>query len=445
MFPYIAKDSTLYFASNAHPGLGGLDIFHTKMDDNGSFKDVHNIGAPINSSRDDFAIILKDNLQTGYFSSNRSGGKGDDDIYKFNSLTTKLEIYVYDCNSGLPIETSTVNVKLGDQVIITDETDEDGMVYATVHRNRDFTCGASKEGYEAETTDFTTKGVLAGETVRVEICLGGKCIVHGIVRDKNIMEPIEGAEVTLTNNESGEQWVMTTGTDGKYTFDADPGNYTVTARKEEYAYDEGEVRLSARAGEPCIANLDLYLEYVSGLALDNIYYDFDKSNIREDASSDLQKVLRILQDNPDMRVELGSHTDARGTDQYNEGLSQRRAQSVVNWLIRNGIAADRLVAKGYGETTLRNHCGNGIPCTEYEHQRNRRTELAVIDKDGNRIPGREHYNDPDEKFEYIEGGYYGDAPRVEGTLLPGGVVPPGQVPDPPDPDKDDEEEDPHQP
>lgn len=435
MFPFIAKDSTLYFASDAHPGLGGLDVFFSKMNPATSkFETVSNMGAPINSSRDDFALILKENLMEGYFSSNRPGGHGDDDIYSFVSLASDVEIYVYDVNTLKPIPNAQVFVKLGENVILTDSTNPEGLIHTTVHRNRDFTATASQGTYEPETVSFSTKGVMPGQTVRVEIGLGGKCVVQGVVRDKEIMEPVDKAEVTLTNNKTGQQQVIITGLDGKYRFDVDPGDYTIVAKKEGYARDEGELVVGARSGQPCIVNRDLNLELPQGLVLENIYYDFDKADIREDASTDLQKLLQILNDNPKMRIELGSHTDSRGTHEYNVGLSQRRAQAVVDWLVRHGIDKGRLVAKGYGETTLRNHCENGVPCTEYEHQRNRRTEITVIDENGKRIPGRERYNEPDKKFEFVSGGYYGDAPRVEGTIVPD--VPPGVNPDPKDPDKD---------
>ena len=414
MFPYMSKDSTLYFASNGHPGLGGLDIFSAKFNPvTGTFGNVRNMGAPINSSRDDFAMAMKDNALEGYFTSNRPGGKGDDDIYSFRAVGAQLEVYVYDCNTSEPVTNATVKVRMDESVVVTAETDEEGKMYAMVQRNRSFTCSAHKTPYDPQTTTFNTVGTKPGEVVHVEMCLGGKCVVQGIVREKNSMEPLEVAEVTLTNNRTGDQMTVATGGDGRYRFDVEPGDYTITARKVGYAYDEQELKVGALPGEPCAVTMNLSLDFLDVLVMENIYYDFDKANIREDASTDLQKLLRILQDNPKMRVELASHTDSRGSHPYNVGLSQRRAQSVVNWLVARGIAQSRLVAKGYGETQLRNHCSDGAQCTEYEHQRNRRSEIAVIDERGKRMAGREKYNDPEAKFEYVPGGYHGDRPRTE--------------------------------
>ena len=112
--------------------------------------------------------------------------------------------------------------------------------------------------------------------------------------------------------------------------------------------------------------------------MENIYYDFDKATLRKEASTGLAELLSILQDNPNLVVEISSHTDSRGNAAYNERLSQRRAESVVAYLIKNGIDKSRLQAKGYGETKLVNNCGDGKKCSDAEHQKNRRTEFMVV-------------------------------------------------------------------
>ena len=114
------------------------------------------------------------------------------------------------------------------------------------------------------------------------------------------------------------------------------------------------------------------------IVLQNIYYDLDKADIRDDAKPTLNQLARLLKENPNIRIELGSHTDSRGSDKYNLTLSQQRAQSAVNYLVSQGIEAGRMAARGYGETQLTNRCANGVDCTEEEHQQNRRTTFKVI-------------------------------------------------------------------
>jgi outer membrane protein OmpA-like peptidoglycan-associated protein len=431
-FPFFSEDSVLYFASDGHSGLGGLDIFYSKMKSNGNFGPPINAGAPLNTSADDFALITKRGFSEGYLSSNRRGGVGEDDIYAFVSMKATVEIYVYDCDTKVPIYQSSVVVKVPDGEPLTGLTDREGILYKTVLRNMDYECVASKAGYPSDSTEFNTRYTMAGDTIRVEICLSRGCVVKGIVKDRQTGELISGATVEILNRVDNTRQTVMTGADGRYQFDVAEGTYVLTAKKEGYVYDERQVTATQMSG-PCIVDQDLELEKFGAIVLEHVYYDFDKWNIRVDASTDLHKLLRILQDNPMARVELGSHTDSRGTDEYNRALSERRAKAAVDWLVSQGISRDRLVAKGYGETQLRNDCGNGVPCTEYEHQRNRRTEVTVIKPNGEKIVGREHFNDPSKRFEHVPGGWYRNDPRVNGTLLPGGVVPPGVVPDPPPP------------
>ncbi len=114
------------------------------------------------------------------------------------------------------------------------------------------------------------------------------------------------------------------------------------------------------------------------IRLNNIQYDYDKCDIKPRAAQELDRLVKLMVDYPDMRIELSSHTDARGSDEYNQKLSQCRAESAVTYLRSKGISGDRLLAKGYGETRLLNRCGNGVTCSEAEHQENRRTEFAIL-------------------------------------------------------------------
>lgn len=301
MFPSVFGN-TLYFSSNGRVGMGGLDIFKAKIN-SGQFSIAVNLGYPINSSSDDFAFVEAfADLQgsRGYLSSNRSGGVGSDDIYSYAytapKITIILEGLTKDKATGAILTGTAVSLREeGGRIVSKDVTNEDGLVRFEVPANTKFRMLGEKSGYLSDS--LAIAGIQATRDT--------------VVRYTLLLQP-----------------VFTKGTK---------------------------------------------------FVLENIYYDFDKHNIRADAAKILDKLVATLRDNPTLRIELSSHTDSRGADSYNMKLSQRRAQSAVDYIVSRGIARDRLVAKGYGETRLVNRCGNGVQCSSAEHQANRRTEVEVLD------------------------------------------------------------------
>lgn len=298
MFPHVDSEGVLFFSSEGHPGMGGLDIFKTtgKKD---QWSTPENLKAPINSSKDDFSIYYTEKETAGYFSSNRDGGKGSDDIYYFESMPpSQLTISVItktldDENNIIPL--NQVNVKIFNESsdkIKQDIKEINGKFFAEVKCKDTYTFVGSKEGYYTKSKTILTECTRRNDTLVVEM----------------LMEKIEVGKT---------------------------------------------------------------------IVLKNIYYDFDKSFIRDDAKPDLDLVVQIMQDNADIIVELGSHTDARGNDEYNIALSQRRADAAVKYIIDKGIDKTRIVAKGFGETIHLNDCKNGVECSDEEHQLNRRTEFKV--------------------------------------------------------------------
>lgn len=196
----------------------------------------------------------------------------------------------------------------------------------------------------------------------------------------------EGAvQVTLTNEtHSSVRQASTAAANGAFRFQLEGGSdFKVSGKKNSYLSNIEQITTKGlNRSQVLYVQLELGMEHAATgkkITLRNIYYDLNKADIRDDASSDLRKLLLFLYDNPDLKVELASHTDARGSDAYNLQLSQKRAQAVVDYLVENGIARNRMIAKGYGETQLVNHCANGINCSEAEHQMNRRTEIKVIE------------------------------------------------------------------
>jgi outer membrane protein OmpA-like peptidoglycan-associated protein/tetratricopeptide (TPR) repeat protein len=296
MFPDIQNDTILYFSSNGLPGLGSLDIFQSARIKN-TWTKPENLLAPLNSPADDFGIIFSADGNAGIFSSNRTGGKGSDDLYTFRKV-------------------------------------EDSVLFA------------------------------------------------GFVKDKATLLPIADATVFAWNSRTQKVKIFKTDATGHYTVYVRNGDMlTVKSMAAGFAPDLLSQNISnAITVKEMAAMRDLLLSKfkVNQLfRLENIYYDFDKWNIRADAATELDKVVAFMSENPPILIELGSHTDSRGSFKYNERLSEHRAESAVAYIVSHGIAKDRITAKGYGEYNLVNRCADGVKCTPEEHQANRRTEVKI--------------------------------------------------------------------
>jgi len=304
-FPFVSGDNELYFSSDGRPGLGGLDVFVAKINSDTGIGEIQNIGAPVNTTQDDFAFIINSENRSGFFSSNREGGVGYDDIYRFTE-TKKLV-----CNQTL---TGTV-------------------------------------------VDLESDNVL------------------------------ENAHVKLLDEKFQEVAQITTGKDGSYSFEVKCNEkYYLHAEKEDFETKEVSVIMDATDG---IKNLKLPLEkrikpievgtnLAKTLDIPIIYFDLDKSFITKAAKFQLEKIVAVMNQYPSMKIDVRSHTDSRQTAKYNIALSERRAKSTIDWLIKNGIAKNRLTGKGYGETQLVNRCSDNTDCSEEEHQLNRRSEFIVL-------------------------------------------------------------------
>lgn len=305
-FPFVSKKEILYFASDGHPGFGGLDVFAILPPKEGSVKrGVQNLGEPINSSFDDFTFILNEDTLVGYFASNRKNGEGGDDIYKFTKEDIPCEIEligkVTDQDSGEPIANATVTLVDNDGTVAeTTTTDQSGdYVFDKVNCEQQYAIRGSKEDYNPAETLVKTPDVTGTLTNNLQLDL--------------IAEPIEvGDDLTKLLN------------------------------------------------------------------LNPIYFDFDKSIIRPDAALELQKVIAVMREYPNMVIDARSHTDSRGRDSYNLKLSDKRAKATVAYIIKEGIDTSRITGAGYGEKQLINKCSNGVKCSDQEHQSNRRSEFIVI-------------------------------------------------------------------
>ncbi|MDY4551539.1 MAG: OmpA family protein [Parabacteroides sp.] len=262
MFPYVRDSVTLYFASNGHPGMGGLDLFKATLDSTGHWQ-VTNLQAPINSMGDDFGITFAGSAERGFFSSNRNDARGYDHLYSFElpTITIAIEGFVNNVDEE-PIEDATVRIVGKDGLNEKVAVKKDGSYHVELERDIRYVMMASARGYLNQNYELTT-----------------------------------GPE------EKNETYIV-----------------------------------------------DFFLSPISKpVVIENIFYDFDKATLRPESKKALDEMIKMLNDNPNVTIELGAHTDRKGSDQYNEKLAQRRAQSVVDYLIAGGIQPDRLEAKGYGE------------------------------------------------------------------------------------------------
>jgi len=404
MFPYIHTTGTLFFASDGHTGLGGLDVFRAEPENDLFVSKVVNMGYPMNTRFDDFGLIVDMTGKTGYFSSNRENGVGDDDVYfvKFNTSALIIKGYVKNKNTLEPLAQATVELTgSGGAKIGTITTDETGFFTFTVENEKEYDLLAQKSSFNDDNKDIFTAPDKREELENIELLLephdiyttiydpkqieemlvsANELTLIGTVYDNETKKAITNSQITIKDEKTGDIRTLSSDAKGGYGLRIVSGNnYGLKAEKESYFAKSDILKTElAQTGE---IRRDFYLDKIvldKAIRIENIYYDFNKWNIRKDAAVELDKLVKILKDNPTMVIELGSHTDCRGTETYNRNLSYKRAKSAVEYIISQGIDKKRITAKGYGESMLTNICGDGMDCSEEEHQENRRTEFKVL-------------------------------------------------------------------
>ena len=370
MFPFFNSDGTLIFASNGQKdGKGGLDLYYSCLKGQ-VFSSPQNL-TELNTGYDDFGLVLSHNGQTGYFTSNRTGGKGDDDIYKINikKVFTILKGIVLDEYKSeiIPGALVVMNDCSGTKIAGT-KSGDDGKFEFKAPIGKCLRLTASAIGCEETTKDVGTSSY-------VELKLKCGCNLELILLDIENSKPLKGSVRFCDGKE------ITSQGDGKILRTINCGlNCLVTAEATGYLNTSREIILEGKTKEKLVRDT-IYLykaEVNKTFELENIYYDYDKWNILPESGIELDKLVQILNDNKNLKVELGSHTDSRGSDSYNKWLSQKRSDSAVGYILQKGIDPSRIVAKGYGETLLINRCKNGIKCTDEEHRKNRRTEFKIL-------------------------------------------------------------------
>lgn len=381
MFPFIHVDGSLYFASNGHPGLGGLDLYRASYEAD-EWSRPQNLRAPLNSSRDDFALAVYPDGEYGFFSSNRGTEDGTDEIYSFEKRKQPLRLdgIVLDKVTRDPIPGALVtllNTLTGKEMAV--HAGPLGEFQFPIEAGQHYRLDGTMDLYVPDSKGIDTEGievpirtVLELEPVRIDL--------EGVVLNRQTGAPIPNARVELVNHADGTSRSVQSDPKGAFAFRLAPESvYTLRGAKKGYNDDYESVSTKNITRSEVIRK-ELFLDSLEigkAIVLENIYYDFDKWNIRTDAATELDKLVRVLRENPEINIELSSHTDSRGSDAYNLRLSDNRARSAVAYIISRGIAARRLVARGYGETRHVNACANDVPCSEEDHQMNRRTEFKV--------------------------------------------------------------------
>ncbi|MCC6724308.1 MAG: OmpA family protein, partial [Saprospiraceae bacterium] len=485
IFPYVAPDGKLYFASDGHVGLGGLDIFYTTSKENNVWSMPENLGYPMNTVSDDFSIVFNEEGTCGFLASDREGGVGHDDIYSFKKTALSVEVLVFDEKTEAPLEGAIVYIACKQDSMTTNA---EGKILFDLKLNETCKLTASMDTYLPSEAEASSKNMTLKDKLEVKIPMKRSAMfeVEGVVFDAFTSLPMEGATVTIENDcNQPLAEPFTTSVNGRYAFKLDmdccykikatmnndfagiaenvctkgrdssevlkenlylqpvnnisdnkkkPKDDVVIIDKNDPRHpknidnggvgdDKGKEDLVTHKGkfketqyvvyDPATdsyidkdTRLPAHGKYPDGSVFEkgvikrgpdktwidspvtqddgtiayllHIYYDFDQASIREDAVPELEKLHKLMVENPQYIIEIGSHTDARGSTFYNQRLSQRRAESVVRWLSEKGINRSRLVARGYGETIGVNECVDNVPCTEREHQMNRRTEFKVV-------------------------------------------------------------------
>jgi outer membrane protein OmpA-like peptidoglycan-associated protein/tetratricopeptide (TPR) repeat protein len=323
VFPTLRSADSLYFSSNAHQNLGGLDLMYSIKQNNQWSAPVH-LSYPLNTPFDDFGVAFTGDKSTGFFSSDRSGR---DQIYSFaaDEMVYSLSGLITRKFDDSPIEKATITItNLTDGIEEVIETDDVGMFELGLLPGKDYRVRVEREGYFAVTENISTRNENDERDIKLNVAL----------------LDLSNPEATANGTGTGSN--------------KDPKNGGT---------DKG---------------LPDGLDQNAPYSIPNILWDYNKWDIREDARPYLDYVAKLLKDNPELKVEISSHCDSRGSEFFNDRLSEKRAKAVSEYLVKKGVRRSMLISRGYGKSRLINRCNDGVTCSEEEHQANRRTEFQVV-------------------------------------------------------------------
>jgi len=379
MFPFF-QDNKLYFSSKGHPGLGGLDIFSADFR-NYTASNINNMGANLNSNSDDFSLVLDKSKKAGYFATNRNGNI--DNVYSL--IINKLDfIYVGELVASLGEDVSKIPVLLKKDGLVIDTlyADASGKFVFEGDKNSNYLFEINDAVFAPVSSDFSTVGKTKSDTTFNTFDLLPKYIdIVSTVFDDKTKEPLANTKVDFRNTKTGEIVSFVSNDKGEIN--------AKLLRNEDYeiistqkGYKDHLAKLSTRSREKSldvpvpmkVMELASYLK----LNMEFVRFKYDKWDLSPQFKGELDKIAKYLKENADIKIELSSFTDSRGTNDYNMKLSEKRANECVKYLKSKGVDKSRLVSKWYGESQLVNNCSDGVECTDEQHQENRRTEFLVI-------------------------------------------------------------------
>lgn len=391
-FPFVGVDGTLYFSSNGHPGLGGLDILAAKYLGLDEFAPPMNLGAPVNGTHDDFAFIIDGANKRGFFSSNRTGGAGDDDIYAFEMLAPLQQNYlvtglVIDDDNGSPL--FDLEVKLLDKkgiVLASTMTDSRGEYTFPVEKDKEYQVKAEMKGRYPGIQHVSTDRIELQQILSRDIHLVASAGIwlRGTIRHMDAPGFVDGVTVTVVNLSSFFSESFITGEGGDFSLRMQsneefevllekPGYYSMSIPVSTIGMREGIIDLNEvrdLSFEPLNVGSPVLMKYVR--------WARNEHKLDPIARTELDGLAERMNVNPGIKVEVGVHSDSRDGAEAAK-LDQKRADAIVEYLITKGVARDRLVAKGHGISKLKNHCAPGVTCSEAEHAANRRVEYTVLE------------------------------------------------------------------
>jgi outer membrane protein OmpA-like peptidoglycan-associated protein len=377
LFPYISSKNILYFSSNGLPGMGGLDIFYSELDGSSP---VH-LGAPINTNADDFAFHMNEETGKGFLSSNRENMQ--DLIYEISKPVYKIDLIasLKLCN-GEPLGEKEIQLyDLKKNNIVTMLSGKAGKTEAvSLEKGREYKVVFT--GNELHSGDSLNFKAPDSGTYEADLNAFFKNYYIKLNAKSENGKAAEAAMMTLYQSDGSIIKHVTDAT-GSFVFFSGDAIKTDSVWVNFINHEDAGISIPKLCSRDCRDTLTVPIimtmkKEEEFIRLDMVLYNFDKWFLRPEGKTELDKLVKYMKERPDLRVELSSHTDSRGTFEYNINLSNRRSQSCVEYIISQGIKSDMIIAKGYGETKLVNHCKDGVECSVEDHQANRRTELRLL-------------------------------------------------------------------